>query len=897
MSWSKGIYVATKSLGVYYTGNFVSPGTQPTWAQVNTGLTNTDCLEFKLDPFDPENKQYVLINTGRTLYRRDNQGSWSAILTPADVNTLLSTSEATIHGFCTDVSIPGRLWANVGSSETSAPPNGFWAVYSDNYGESWTAIRYLNSPYTYGANVIRAHGDNIWISMTAMLYSKRWLTYSYNGGVDWSYYEDGIGGGYLCLTHNPIEPDRIYFITMESANYNIKHFDAGSMTVTNGFSDQRDDVIWFDPADADHQRSIYNIHLLVTEDRWDSYSSIDLSAEVISIARFSGGGDAMLVGMHGDDFHYVGTIDGEVGTVVGISGTNRNNSPYTDSIPETCGGICIDGVQGVKALGAVNTHAVAMPDYTGSARGVPSAGDRSAWDDVNYQDKHAKSIKDGSYDYHTPLSKYDATTAPTANDDSGDGYAPGSRWIDVTNDKAYICVDASSGAAVWVEVMERGDYDEDADGLIDAAHGGTELDSSAETGIPHISSGTWSFLKRLSPGADTELTIDTGEITVTQLYHRVDTEADAASDDLDTINGLANDGELLILHPEDDAREVILKHGTGNIYIPGGSDITLDDSSYHVLLIYDVESTNWCVVGGGSGGSGGDMTKAVYDIDENDIVDNAEKVDGVDTAGNSKYYGTDSSGTAGFHNLPAGGIVDAGDVTYTPTILSDWDGDADPGDVDNALDQLAERVDDNEGDIANKADDDTVVHDTGNETVAGEKTFSTFPKTPEEAPDANYEVANKKYVDDNSGGGDACKVKRTTNQAILNATATIINFTAEDYDTNSLHDNSTNNTRLTCKMAGIYHIFGCVRFESNATGSRIINVLKNGTDKLVSVRVESVEASGQHTTTTLSTDDELALNDYVELQVWQNSGGTLDIEVLTGSAPKFGMTYQRSPTA
>lgn len=46
---------------------------------------------------------------------------------------------------------------------------------------------------------------------------------------------------------------------------------------------------------------------------------------------------------------------------------------------------------------------------------------------------------------------------------------------------------------------------------------------------------------------------------------------------------------------------------------------------------------------------------------------------------------------------PAGGAVDAADVTYTPAVNADWDGDADPGDVNNALDQLAERVDDLEG--------------------------------------------------------------------------------------------------------------------------------------------------------------------------------------------------------
>lgn len=50
--------------------------------------------------------------------------------------------------------------------------------------------------------------------------------------------------------------------------------------------------------------------------------------------------------------------------------------------------------------------------------------------------------------------KLDATTAPTADDDSGDGYSIGSAWIDVTNDKAYICVDATATAAVWVRGVE-----------------------------------------------------------------------------------------------------------------------------------------------------------------------------------------------------------------------------------------------------------------------------------------------------------------------------------------------------------------------------------------------------------------------------------------------------------
>lgn len=44
--------------------------------------------------------------------------------------------------------------------------------------------------------------------------------------------------------------------------------------------------------------------------------------------------------------------------------------------------------------------------------------------------------------------------------------------------------------------------------------------------------------------------------------------------------------------------------------------------------------------------------------------------------------------------------TDAANVPYTPAVLTDWDGDADPGSTGAALNQLAERVDDNEIAIA-----------------------------------------------------------------------------------------------------------------------------------------------------------------------------------------------------
>jgi hypothetical protein len=102
----------------------------------------------------------------------------------------------------------------------------------------------------------------------------------------------------------------------------------------------------------------------------------------------------------------------------------------------------------------------------------------------------------------------------------------------------------------------------------------------------------------------TELTIAGGIITKTQTYHRIDTEGDAATDDLDTINGATATGEVLIIRAENAGRAVVVKHNTGNIWFMGAADITLDNVEDHLLLIWD--GTKWCSLGdGGGGGAGG----------------------------------------------------------------------------------------------------------------------------------------------------------------------------------------------------------------------------------------------------------------------------------------------------
>ena len=84
-----------------------------------------------------------------------------------------------------------------------------------------------------------------------------------------------------------------------------------------------------------------------------------------------------------------------------------------------------------------------------------------------------------------------------------------------------------------------------------------------------------------------EHTISGGVITIAGGSNfTVDTESDAASDDLDTINGLA-DGQEITIRPENGGRTVVIKHGTGNIHTFDGGDITLDETRKQVTGRYD----------------------------------------------------------------------------------------------------------------------------------------------------------------------------------------------------------------------------------------------------------------------------------------------------------------------
>lgn len=102
-------------------------------------------------------------------------------------------------------------------------------------------------------------------------------------------------------------------------------------------------------------------------------------------------------------------------------------------------------------------------------------------------------------------------------------------------------------------------------------------------------------IKNIIQISTSPLTISGGAITITGSSHSIDTESSASTDDLDTISGGVS-GQILYLKSTNDARNVVIKHNTGNIFNPAGLDITLDLTSDIVFLRYDSTLTKWIVV-------------------------------------------------------------------------------------------------------------------------------------------------------------------------------------------------------------------------------------------------------------------------------------------------------------
>ncbi len=128
-----------------------------------------------------------------------------------------------------------------------------------------------------------------------------------------------------------------------------------------------------------------------------------------------------------------------------------------------------------------------------------------------------------------------------------------------------------------------------------------------------------------------------------------------------------------------------------------------------------------------------------------------------------------------------------------------------------------------------------------------------------------------------------CIVYRGTgNQTIADGTVGDtfypVDFDTDEFDTASMHDTGSNISRIQIPVGGLYLITYEGLFSASATGQRVVRIRKNGTTDLIGGGFFAGNPNATWSqSVVVSSVYLLAAGDYVEVMVYQNSGGNLTL--------------------
>lgn len=141
----------------------------------------------------------------------------------------------------------------------------------------------------------------------------------------------------------------------------------------------------------------------------------------------------------------------------------------------------------------------------------------------------------------------------------------------------------------------------------------------------------------------------------------------------------------------------------------------------------------------------------------------------------------------------------------------------------------------------------------------------------------------------------ACRVTRASNLTIPWNTTTTVDFTAEDYDTDSMHDNVTNNNRVTINKAGMY----ALEFTGEMQGTSPTNYgqlrfsiqLNDGVDIAMDQKNPIDAASSVPQRFRVGVTTRLAVGDFLKARIFQtNDDSNPRLLVFGDYSPKFTVT-------
>jgi hypothetical protein len=133
----------------------------------------------------------------------------------------------------------------------------------------------------------------------------------------------------------------------------------------------------------------------------------------------------------------------------------------------------------------------------------------------------------------------------------------------------------------------------------------------------------------------------------------------------------------------------------------------------------------------------------------------------------------------------------------------------------------------------------------------------------------------------------AVHVTRTgTPQALGGGVQTTLAFNSERYDTAGMHENTTDNSRLTAPIDGIYSVTAQIVWEPGTEAEHELFVRKNGSPTIAETN-DVTTGNAQ----SVATQVRLQAGDYVEAEAYQESGDGIDVQLNSEVSPEFAMTW------
>lgn len=141
------------------------------------------------------------------------------------------------------------------------------------------------------------------------------------------------------------------------------------------------------------------------------------------------------------------------------------------------------------------------------------------------------------------------------------------------------------------------------------------------------------------------------------------------------------------------------------------------------------------------------------------------------------------------------------------------------------------------------------------------------------------------------GQGIGARAYNTGTQSITTATWTALTLDSERFDTDGFHSTSVNTERFTVPagLGGKYLLNTNIGFAANTTGQRGVRLRLNDATTIAQDLRETMTDGSLGTRMSIACVYDLIPGDYVETEVWQDSGGNLNSENSANICPEFSI--------